>query len=348
MAAFPATTTFILGLGTYTMRSSRVFTLMTGVALIAACGGDGGNGPSNTAPTAAFTYECTNLTCAFTDHSSDEDGTIASRSWNFGDGNNGTGATANHTYAQAGTYQATVEATDDGGKSTTSTAQAVTVTAASATAQASFVAACVGSDCTITNNSTATGAVTTFAWDFGNGATSTAEDPPVVHYTVSAPTTYTITLVLTSDGVVSQATRQVNVAPAAGLTCAGVSCTLELTSAATVTVTLTARDCETHGNTFVITAPAPVDTLFTDGCFSPVAPAAGSAFDLNNGAAYTAGTQLSAEVLTGVAGATSPQLQVTGNFLDGWTLAFDDGFVGPGEPDFNDLVITVKATPTGP
>ncbi len=38
------------------MRSSRVFTLVAGMALIAACGGDGGNGPSNTAPTAAFTY----------------------------------------------------------------------------------------------------------------------------------------------------------------------------------------------------------------------------------------------------------------------------------------------------
>ena len=347
MAAFPATTTFILGLGTYTMRSSRVFTLVAGVALIAACGGDGGNGPSNTAPTASFIYECTDLTCTFTDQSADEDGTIQSRSWDFGDGQNGTVATPTHTYAQAGTYSVTVEATDDGGKSTTSTAQAVTVTAASATAQASFDAACVGPDCTITNTSTATGAVTTFAWNFGNGATSTAETPPVVHYTVSAPTTFTITLVLTSDGVVSQATRQVHVAPAAGLTCNGVNCTLELTSEATVTVTLTARDCEAHGNTFVITAPA-VDTLFTDGCFSPVAPAPGSAFDLNSGAAYAAGTQLSAEVLTGVAGATSPQLRVTGTFEDGWTLEFDDGFVGVGEPDFNDLVITVKATPTGP
>ena len=36
---------------------------------------------------------------------------------------------------------------------------------------------------------------------------------------------------------------------------------------------------------------------------------------------------------------------VTGNFASGWTLSFDDGFVGPGEPDFNDLIITVKATP---
>ena len=88
-----------------------------------------------------------------------------------------------------------------------------------------------------------------------------------------------------------------------------------------------------------------MDTLFTDGCFAPVSPAPGSSFTLNNGAAYDAGTQLAAEVLTGVTGATNAQLKVTGDFASGWTLSFDDGFVGPGEPDFNDLVITVKATP---
>jgi PKD repeat protein len=345
MAAFPATPTFILGLGTYTMRSSHVFTLMTGVALIAACSGDGGNGPSNTAPTAAFTYECTNLTCTFTDQSTDADGTISSRSWDFGDGNSGTGATANHTYASAATYQVTVEATDDGAKSTTSAAQAVTVTAASATVQASFDVACVGLTCTLTNTSTATGATTTYAWTFGDGQTSTVQNPAPVVYDVSAPTTFTISLLVTSDGVPSQATKQVRVSPAATLTCGNVDCALHLDQAAPVVVTLKSPSCLIHNNTFVITAPEPVDTLFTDGCFAPVDPDPASSFTLNNGDAYAAGTDLSAEVLTGVAGAENPQLRVTGTFAAGWTLEFDDGFVGPNEPDFNDLIITVKATP---
>ena len=47
--------------------------------------------------------------------SSDPDGTIASYAWTFGDGNNGTGATPNHTYASAGTYTVTLTVTDDGG-----------------------------------------------------------------------------------------------------------------------------------------------------------------------------------------------------------------------------------------
>ena len=71
----------------------------------------------------------------------------------------------------------------------------------------------------------------------------------------------------------------------------------------------------------------------------------GTPFPLNNGDVYAAGTQLSAEVLTGVAGAENPQLRVTGTFDAGWTLEFDDGFVGQREPDFNDLVIKVVATP---
>ena len=49
------------------------------------------------------------------------------------------------------------------------------------------------------------------------------------------------------------------------------------------------HDCQVHGNTFVITAPA-VDTLFTDGCFAPVAPDPAARSTLNSGAAYDAGT----------------------------------------------------------
>jgi len=323
------------------MRSSRVFTLMTGVALIAACSGDNGNGPSNTAPAASFTYECTNLSCTFTDHSADEDGTIASRSWDFGDGTpNGAGATATHNYTQAGDYDVTVEATDDGGLTDTSDPQTVTVTAASATVQAGFDVACTGLTCVLTNSSTATGGTATYLWTFGDGQTSTDQNPAPVVYNVTTPTTFTITLVATNGAATSQATKQVRVSPGATLTCNGVACALVLDQASTVVVTLETRDCQAHGNTFVITAPA-VDTLFTDGCFAQP----GTPFPLNNGDVYAAGTQLSAEVLTGVAGAENPQLRVTGTFDTGWTLEFDDGFVGVDEPDFNDLVIKVVATP---
>src|SRR3954452_16884865 len=104
MAAFPTQYTFTLGLETNTMRSSRAFILASGAALLAACGGDGGNGPSNTPPTAAFAAPtCTLLACTFdASTSTDADGTIASYAWNFGEAssgsNTGAGVNASHSY----------------------------------------------------------------------------------------------------------------------------------------------------------------------------------------------------------------------------------------------------------
>ena len=45
--------------------------------------------------------------------STDPDGTIASYSWNFGDGGNSTAANPSHTYTSAGTYTATLTVTDN-------------------------------------------------------------------------------------------------------------------------------------------------------------------------------------------------------------------------------------------
>ncbi len=328
------------------MRFSPVLTLALGAALLAACSGDSSS-PSNSAPTANFTFSCSDLVCSFTDQSSDTDGNVASYSWNFADATQNTATTknANHTFSAAGAYNVQLTVTDNGGATNSKTTQ-VTVTAqAPGGPSASFTTSCSSLDCTVTNTSTNLGTVVTWAWDFGDGSqTSTVQNPPPVHYDVTTLTSFTITLVVTSDGATSQATQQITVTPAASLTCGDMACTLGLDQAATVVVTLKSHSCAAHGDTFVITAPA-IDTLFTDGCFGPVDPAAGSSFPLNNGAAYSAGTQLDAAVLTGVAGAQNPKLRVTGSFAAGWTLEYDDGFVGPNEPDFNDLVMTVKATP---
>ncbi|HEX6107600.1 MAG TPA: hypothetical protein VFZ26_18595, partial [Gemmatimonadales bacterium] len=248
---------------------------------------------------------------------------------------------ADVTFAAAGTHDVVLTVTDNRG-GTANVTKAVTVTAPTAGGPtASFDVSCVGAVCTITNTTTgATGATVTWAWDFGNGETSTEQSPAPVQYTVDEVTTFTIMLVVTSDGLTSQASRQVTVSPPATLTCEGQACTLGIDETATVVVTLVSSDCEAHGNTFVITAPIE-ETLFTDGCFAPV----GSSFTLNGGAAFNAGTELAAEVRSGLAGAENPQLRVSGTFATGWTLEFDDGFVGVGEPDFNDLVISVVATP---
>jgi hypothetical protein len=84
---------------------------------------------TNQAPTAAFTT-ATSALAATVDGSgsTDADGTIAAYSWDFGDGATASGATADHTYAAAGTYQVTLTVTDDKG-ATGSVTKAVTVEA---------------------------------------------------------------------------------------------------------------------------------------------------------------------------------------------------------------------------
>ena len=58
---------------------------------------------------------------AFTDTSSDADGVVVSRSWDFGDGNTSTQRNPSHTYAQAGEYTVRLTVRDDDGATATTT-----------------------------------------------------------------------------------------------------------------------------------------------------------------------------------------------------------------------------------
>ena len=70
----------------------------------------------NALPTAAFTSSTTDLTASLNGStSSDPDGTIASYEWDFGDGTTGSGATIDHGYAAAGTYDVKLTVTDNRG-----------------------------------------------------------------------------------------------------------------------------------------------------------------------------------------------------------------------------------------
>jgi PKD repeat protein len=83
---------------------------------------------ANVPPAVSFSYSCTRLNCKFTDTSTDSDGSIASRLWNFGDGSTSTARNPYHPhkFSDSGTYTVMLTVTDDGGASS-SASETVTV-----------------------------------------------------------------------------------------------------------------------------------------------------------------------------------------------------------------------------
>ncbi|MDD5219951.1 MAG: PKD domain-containing protein, partial [Candidatus Bipolaricaulis sp.] len=85
----------------------------------------------NQAPTASFTFSpsspTTGTTVSFNaSASTDPDGSIVAYTWNFGDGVTGSGVTASHAYAVAGSYTVSLTVRDDD-SATNSTTRTVTV-----------------------------------------------------------------------------------------------------------------------------------------------------------------------------------------------------------------------------
>ncbi len=324
------------------------------VAAVSACGGGGSSGAAaNTAPTPNFAFSCVDLACTFTSTSTDQDlgDAIAAYGWNFGDGA-GTASTAaapTHDFAAAGAFDVTLTVGDRSG-ATSSVTRRVTITAPPlpAAPHASFGVSCVSLDCTFTDTTTydAGSSLQARNWDFGDGVTLAAANPATHHYAAATVTTFTARLTVTdTTGKTSTSTRSVLAAPpATSLNCVGGNCVLNLTQASRVSAGLVSHSCGAQGNQVVITAPI-AQTLFADGCVDPV----GTVVALNGGAVFPANTQLQVAVLSGSVPSSTvafqPSIRVSGDFASGWTLTFDDGFGGPGEPDFNDLVILIKATP---
>lgn len=118
------------------MRNIGWIPLAAAALMVAACGSsDGGNGGGtgptpNAAPTPAFESVCAELTCTFTDRSTDADGSVTGWQWSFGDGATSTEENPVHEYAAAQPYDVTLKVTDNAGTADSAT-QPVTPTAPS-------------------------------------------------------------------------------------------------------------------------------------------------------------------------------------------------------------------------
>jgi len=155
------------------------------------------------APVAAFTSDVQSgtvpLTVTFTDKSTGY--AITAWAWDFGDGDstNATKQNPVHTYATAGTYAVKLTATNAGGIDDETKTAYITISAPAAPVAAFTSDVQSGTvPLTVTFTDKSTGyAITAWAWDFGDGSTSTGQNP--IH-AYTAVGTYTVKLTVTNAG----------------------------------------------------------------------------------------------------------------------------------------------------
>ena len=138
---------------------------------------------------AAFDTITVELIAVFTDMSTDN----TAWAWDFGDGGNSTVQNPVYTYAAAGTYNVCLVTTN--ACSSDTTCMMVTVSASSAPCTptvAGFTSNSIGLDIAFTDVSTD---AVSWSWDFGDGSTSTSQNP--VH-TYAADSTYNVCLITTN------------------------------------------------------------------------------------------------------------------------------------------------------
>lgn len=169
--------------------------------------------PINQAPVAAFTSTCNQSTCTFDGTgSTDPDGSIASYAWDFGDGDQGTGATPQHVFGDTDTYSVKLTVTDNEGATATITQNVAVVAPPNQDPTAAFTANCTGATCAFDagGSSDPDGSIDTYAWDFGDGTTGTGATPSRTYSGASGARTVTLT-VTDNRGATDSASRTVNV-----------------------------------------------------------------------------------------------------------------------------------------
>jgi PKD repeat protein len=134
--------------------------------------------------------------------SSDSDGTLVAFAWDFGDGGSASGSTATHTYSVDGTFTVTLSVTDsDGMTSTDTTSAAISPAGVNSPPVARANGPYNGTEgasiqFSSSGSSDPDGTIASYAWDFGDGNTSSAANPT---HTYVAAGTYTVSLRVTDN-----------------------------------------------------------------------------------------------------------------------------------------------------
>jgi chitodextrinase len=128
-------------------------------------------------------------------------------SWSFGDGAGATGASAAHTYAAPGTYTVQMTATDPLTGARAQTEQAVLVQDMPSASFTISGAARAGQAVSVDGSASRDpdGAITAYAWSFGDGVTATGA---TASHAFAKPGHYTVTLTVTDSAGLSASTSQ--------------------------------------------------------------------------------------------------------------------------------------------
>jgi PKD repeat protein len=173
----------------------------------------------NRPPEAAFQPpSCTaGVPCSFSDASTDEDGQIASRSWDFGSGDVSTENSPSHTFTAAGSYPVTLSVVDDDGAGDSISATVIVSPRPPVAPTAGFSFSCSALSCAFTDRSIDPDRqITARTWSFGDGTSSTAINPS---HTYAAAKTYTVTLRVSYGSLQSQSAQAITVsAPKTAIT----------------------------------------------------------------------------------------------------------------------------------
>lgn len=151
-------------------------------------------------PVAAFSGTPTSgtapVTVQFTDSSTNSP---TAWNWNFGDGQTSTSQSPSHQYNSAGTYTVTLTASNGAGSDSETKTSYITVSASIPAPVAGFSANVTSGTIPLTVRFTdsSTGSPTTWSWNFGDGVTSTQQNPT---HTYNEAGYNTVTLTVTNAG----------------------------------------------------------------------------------------------------------------------------------------------------
>ncbi|MFK7946682.1 MAG: PKD domain-containing protein [Saprospiraceae bacterium] len=221
--------------------------------------------------TATPTTGCSPLAVQLTDNSVVGSGAISNIQWAFGDGNSASGTSVNNLYAGAGTYDVTLAVTDINGCSDVVTLQNhVTVQDIAVVNFTASQRIWCDTPFTVTfTDLTTANPNFTYLWDFGDGNTSTVQNPT---YTYTTLGNFTVQLTVTDAVSGCSKTRvksnfiRINSALSFTYTPSSGCEPLDVTFTNTTPISTSGWSWD-MGDGYTLTQENPVHTYQDDGCF---------------------------------------------------------------------------------